>query len=469
MNDSASRHFLSHRHYDVVVVGGGAAGIAAALGAAKNGAQTLLVESAPFVGGELLSGLPIDGCLNARGEWIVGGVTRELLDACAPLGGYVGEVFDWRLNYGVCFDPEIIKLVIVEALAKHKVTLLLQTFAESVAVQDGSVSGIIARNKSGQHLITAKQFVDCSGDGDLAVWAGAPWEKGGAQGQLQPVSLVFRMGNVDYTKYLQFMRDNPEQFVLAENPVIDKTPAQCAAAVQEKGLPFCVLDARSSLLGEAIAGGEMFESTGIFMWPTSLVRREVGLNATRLSGVDATDSSQLSNALATLTGQVEMCRRFLTERVPGFADSHLSGVAPRVGVRETRRVLGEYILTGEDVLEGRKFEDGVAKGSHHIDLHGAGKDQERIPVRDGRSYDIPFRALIPQNLRNLLVAGRCFSSTREANGSARVMGPCLAMGEAAGTAAALCAFQNENDMRRLDTGVLRRQLKAQGAIVDGTH
>src|SRR5690606_6369648 len=109
-----------------------------------------------------------------------------------------------------------------------------------------------------------------------------------------------------------------EQFVLAENPVIEKTPAQCAAAVQEKGLPFCVLDARSSLLGDAISAGEMFESTGIFMWPTSLVRREVGLNATRLSGVDATNSSQLSNALATLTGQVEMCRRFLNEKIPGF-------------------------------------------------------------------------------------------------------------------------------------------------------
>jgi len=469
MQNSDSCQYLSHRHYDVVVVGGGAAGIAAALGAAKNGARTLLIERAPFVGGELLSGLPIDGCLNARGEWIVGGVTRELLDACAPLGGYIGEVFDWRLNYGVCFDPEIIKLVIIEALAKQNVTLLLQTFAESVVMRADSVSGIVVRNKSGRHLVTARQFVDCSGDGDIAVWAGAPWEKGSAQGELQPVSLVFRMGNVNYGQYLTFMRDNPEQFTLAENPVIEKTPAECAAAVQEKGLPFCVLDARSSLLGSAIEKGEMFPSTGIFMWPTSLVRREVGLNATRLAGIDATDAGALSGALATLTQQVEMCRRFLVERAPGFGDAHLSGVAPRIGVRETRRVLGEYVLTGDDVLQGRKFEDGIAKGSHHIDLHGSGKDQQRIPVQDGRSYDIPYRALIPRNLRNLLVAGRCFSSTREANGSARVMGPCLSMGEAAGTAAALCTALGIEDVRALNTDNLRRQLKAQGAIVDGTY
>lgn len=469
MNNSVSRQCLSHRQYDVVVVGGGAAGIAAALGAAENGAQTLLVESAPFVGGELLSGLPIDGCLNARGEWIVGGVTRTLLDACAPLGGYIGEVFDWRLNYGVCFDPEIIKLVIVEDLARRNVTLLLQTSIENVAVREESISALIARNKSGQLLITARQFVDCSGDGDVAVWAGAPWEKGSAQGELQPVSLIFRMGNVDYRQYLAFMRDNPEQFTLAENPVIEKSPAECAAEVCAKGLPFCVLDARSSLLAAAISNGEMFASTGIFMWPTSLVRREVGLNATRLSGIDATDTDALSNALATLTQQVEMCRRFLVEKTPGFGAAHLAGVAPRIGVRETRRVLGGYVLTGDDVLQGRKFEDGVAKGSHHIDLHGSGKEQQRIPVQDGRSYDIPYRALIPQQLKNLLVAGRCFSSTREANGSARVMGSCLAMGEAAGTAAALCAAQGIEDVRALDASDLRQQLQKQGAIIDGVH
>jgi hypothetical protein len=457
------------QHHDVVVLGGGSAGIAAALGAAKSGARTLLIESAPFVGGELLSGLPVDGCLNARGEWIVGGVLRELLDACVPLDGYVGEVFDWRLNYGVCFDPEAIKLVIVEALARHNVTLLLQTFAEDVVAQGGTLHGLMVRNKNGRQLIAARQFVDCSGDGDLAVWAGAPWEKGGTQGELQPVSLVFRMGNVDFQKYLEFMRDHPEQFVLAENPVITKTPAQCAAAVCAKGLPFCVLDARSSLLGDAIESGEMFASTGIFMWPTSPVRREVGLNATRLAGVDATDTSDLSNALATLTEQVQMCRRFLMKNAPGFADAYLAGVAPRIGVRETRRIMGEYILTADDVVRGRKFDDGIAKGAHHIDVHGSGKAQQRIPVRDGRSYDIPYRALIPQKLNNLLVAGRCFSSTREANGSARVMGPCLAMGQAAGTAAALCVAKDYQNVRDLKSDDLRQLLKTQGAILNGTH
>lgn len=460
---------IQNSNYDVIVIGAGSAGIAAALGAAKNGARTLLLESGPFAGGELLSGLPIDGCLNARGEWIVGGVVREMLDAADKLGGYIGPVFDWRLNYGVCFDPEIIKLVIIEMLAQNKVKTWLHTFAENVVMEGQKIQGIMAFNKSGRHLLTAKTYIDCSGDGDIAAMAGAPWEKGSAQGALQPVTLVFRMGNVDYQKYLSFMRENPEQFTLAENPVIDKTPAECAAAVYEKGLPFCVLDARSSLLGDAIKSGEMYPSTGVFMWPTSLQRREVGLNSTRIAGIDAMNTAALSEALSTLSQQVEMCLSFLRKNAPGFENAHLSGVAPRVGIRETRRILGEYVLTADDVLEGRKFDDGIAKGSHHIDLHGKGTDQERIPVKDGRSYDVPFRSLIPQNVENLLVAGRCFSSTREANGSARVMGPCLSMGQAAGTAAALMAKEDFVNVRDVSVEQLRGTLKEQGAIVDGTY
>lgn len=460
---------IQSSHFDVIVIGGGCAGMAAAIGAAQNGARTLLLESGPFAGGELLSGLPIDGCLNARGEWIVGGVTRDLLDDAAKLDGYIGPVFDWRLNYGVCFDPEVLKLSIVEKLAQTGVTTWLHTFAENVVVSKGRIEGILTLNKSGRHLLTADFYIDCSGDGDIAVQAGAPWEKGSQQGELQPVSLVFRMGNVEYSQYLAFMRDKPDQFTLAENPIIEKDRAACAAAVYEKGLPFCVLDARGSLLGGAIESGEMFPSTGIFMWPTSIPRREVGLNATRLAGIDATDTAALSQSLNTLSQQVEMCLAFLRKNAPGFENAHLSGVAPRVGIRETRRVMGEYVLTAEDVLQGRKFEDGVGKGSHHIDLHGSGTAQERIPVQDGRSYDIPYRSLIPLNVENLLIAGRCLSSTREANGSARVMGPCLSTGQAAGTAAALLSSDKQRNVRDINTDALRSRLKEQGAIVDGTH
>lgn len=457
------------RNYDVVVVGAGSAGVSAALAAARNGARTLLLESGPMVGGELISGLPIDGALNARGEWIVGGVMRELLDASDELGGYVGPVFDWRLNWGVCFDPEILKIVLIEELAKRGVTTLLYTLAQDVVMKDGRLDGIIVVNKNGPLLITADVFIDCSGDGDLAIAAGADYRQGGASGETQPVSLVFRLGNVDYGEFLAFMRDNPEQFILAENPVIEKTPAECAAAVADAGLPFSVLDARGATMNAAIEDGRMFETTAVYMWPTSLQRREVGLNTTRLAKIDATDMDALSAALSTLTTQVRLCTTFLKDDVPGFGDSHLSGVAPRVGIRETRRVVGEYELSTADVLEGRKSAHGIAKGAHHVDLHGSGRDQERIPVKDGRSYDIPYECLVPVGLHNVLVAGRCFSSSREANGSARVMGPCMAMGQAAGTAAALMKANGWQDARDVEVAELRETLKAQGGVVDGTN
>jgi len=455
--------------YDVVVIGAGAAGVAAATAAARNRATALLIESTPAIGGGLLGGLPLDGCLNARGEWIVGGCVRELIDECKALGGYVGPVFDWRLNWGVCYDPEIMRLAVAGVLRRYDVSLLLYSLVEGTDVSGGCVKGITVVSKAGRTRIKGKMYVDCSGDGDLAVLAGADYDKGGSHEEFQPISLVFRMSQVDFDGYLEFVRDHPVEYLLAESPVIEKTPAQCAEALWQAGYPFTALSAKGALLGQAIRCGEMFPTTALYMWPTSLVKREVGVNATRMANIDATDTTQLSHSYTDLHQQVQTCVTFLRGRVPGFQDAVLASVAPGIGVRETRRIAGEVVLTKEDVLEGRKRADGVAKGSHHIDLHGAGMEQTRVPVKDGRSYDIPYGCLIPKGLDNLLVAGRCLSSTRDANGSARVMGTCMATGQAAGTAAALCARQGHDDPRDLPVQMLRRTLLAQGAVLDGTH
>lgn len=460
---------LKTRHYDVLVIGAGSAGVATALAAKKNGANTLLVEAGPTVGGELISGLPIDGCLNSRGEWIVGGVVRELFDACDAAGGYVGPVCDWRLIWAVCVDPEIFKLVIVEQLARHGVPVLLYTFAEDVVMQGTRVTGVVVVNKKGRTLITADIVVDCSGDGDIAVLAGADFEHGSATGEFQPLTLVFRMGNVDYRAYLEFVRDNPEEFLVGEHPVWGKSRAEAALAVYESGQPFAALSADGPLLGNAIESGEMYPCTAIYAWPTSPQRQELGLNTTRVANIDATNTEKLSQALATLTDQVQTCIRFVKGNVPGFETAHLSGVAPRVGIRETRRIMGEYVLTGEDVMEGRKFDDGIAKGGHHVDIHGSGTAQVRVPVKDGGSYDIPYGTLVPRGLENVLIAGRCFSADRRAHGSARVMGQCMAMGQAAGTAAAMAVACNWTDVREVPVDGLRETLGQQGAVLEGTH
>ncbi|WP_382325820.1 FAD-dependent oxidoreductase [Hydrogenophaga sp. UC242_53] len=174
---------------------------------------------------------------------------------------------------------------------------------------------------------------------------------------------------------------------------------------------------------------------------------------------------------ATLSDQVWQCSAFMQRHVPGFEQAGFSGIATRVGVRETRRIVGHDSLSEDDVLSARKRDDGIAKGSHHVDIHQSGTGQIRIPVRDGGSYDIPWGCLLPQGVRNVVAAGRIFSSDRGANGSARVMGPCLAMGQAAGTAAALLLDSGAGvaDFATLPVQALRSRLQADGAILDGTH
>lgn len=461
---------LASSHHDVVIVGGGAAGIAAGVAARRNGLDVVLIEAGPYVGGELISGLPIDGCLNARGEWIVGGLARKLFDDVARAGGFAQALCDFRQMWAVCVDPEMLKLAIMQATARAGVPLRLYTFAEDVIVNDGALRGIVAVSKGQRVLITGDVYIDCSGDGDIAALSGAPYELGSPSGELQPVSLIYRLANVDYAAYVKWVDENPDDFLLAENPVLGfSSKREAATAAVAAGYPFVALAAEGTVLGKAIENRNMYPCTALYLWPTAPARREVGLNTTRMSGIDGTSPESLSESLSTLTEQVTSCIDFCRSSVPGFSAAELAGIAPRIGIRETRRIVGDYALTEDDVVTGRKSDRGIAKGGHHIDIHGSGTAQVRRAIQDGRSYDIPYDCLTPQGLTNLLVAGRCFSSTREANGSARVMGPCMAMGEAAAVAAAQVIEKRHVDVRDVDVDVLRGRLRSQGAVLDGTH
>ncbi len=454
-------------HYDVVVIGAGSAGVSAAISAAKNGAKTLLIEQTSVIGGDLLSGLPIDGCISSAGEWVVGGVIRELFDECDKMDGYIGGIYDWRTLWVVCIDPEIMKVVLIDAVDRHGVSVLLYSFAEDVVMSNGTIHGVVVVNKQHRTLVTAGVFIDCTGDGDIARAAGAPYELGGPEGELQPISMVFRMSNVDAHRLLTFVRDYPENVGLAENPIISKSKEECAQELYNQGYPKVFFENSGPLLREAIASGEMYPSSLLAITPISTRRKEVSVNSTRLDGIDGTEINQLSNTFPRLIQQVRKCEAFLRNRVPGFENAGLSGIAPRIGVRETRRIMGDYILTVDDVLGGQKSRDGVAKGCHELDIHGSGKNHWREQIKDGGSYDIPFGCLLPRGVSNLLVAGRCFSATREAHSSARVMGTCMAMGQAAGTAAAMSVL-SKTLPRQLSISRLREQLKEQGAILEGT-
>ncbi|MEF3311353.1 FAD-dependent oxidoreductase [Paenibacillus sp. GYB004] len=456
--------------YEVIVVGGGSAGIAAAAGAARNGARTLLIDAGPALGGELLSGMTIDGAINARGEWIVGGVLGELIDELKKLDGYVGAFNDWRLIRYLCVDPVAMQIAVMNVLRKYGVDVLLHTTVEDVVMDGERMTGVVIRNKSGRSVLGAGAFVDCSGDGDVCAMAGAPYEIGSPSGELQPVSMIFRLAGVETEPLLDFVREHPEHVAVGESEEIrgGRTDRELVEELYRQGQPTVFFKGNGPLLAEAIESGELFPTALIMIQPTSVPRKEVCVNATRVAHLNALNTKQLSGTMGELFDQIGICIRFLKNRVPGFEQAHLSGIAPRIGIRETRRIIGDYVLTGEDVGQGRKFADGVAKGCHHIDIHQEGSKQVRIPIANGGSYDIPFRSLLPQKLSNVLVAGRCLSADRQAQGTARVMGGCLAMGQAAGTAAALFGSERISNMRHLDVGGLRERLKQQGAVLEGT-
>jgi hypothetical protein len=214
----------------------------------------------------------------------------------------------------------------------------------------------------------------------------------------------------------------------------------------------------------------MFPTALIMIQPTSVARKDVCVNATRVArNILGTDSAAVSRTIPELMEQVWTTARFLRKRVPGFENAAFAGIAPRVGIRETRRIVGEHVLTGEEAINARKHKDVVAKGAQHVDIHQDGIKQVRIPIANGGSYDIPWGCLVPKKLENVMIAGRCLSATREGMGTARTMGPCMAMGQAVGTAAALGIDSRFKDIRKLAVPVLQQKLREQGAILDGVH
>lgn len=464
---------IDQRSFDVVVVGAGSAGIAAAISAASSGARTALVESGNLLGGELLTGMTIDGAISARGEQISGGILDRVIDKCEELGGFVRRLSDWRLIQYIAYDPEIMKIAVPQLVYDAGVSVFLQSFAEDVIVRDGHVGGVMLRNKSGRTLLRAKVFVDCSGDGDICVAAGAEVLPRDPDERLQPVSMMFRMAGVETAALLDFIVEHPEFFALGESEAIrrGRTDAELAEEIRRQGQPCVFLKGDAAFLGGAIARGDMYPTALIMIQPTSEARGEVCVNSTRVTLEDPLRPDDMASAMRELTRQVTTCSRFLRENLPGFARASLSGLAPKLGVRETRRIAGDHVLSTDEVKRGAKSPDGVAKGCHHIDLHEDGMGQTRIPIADGGSYDIPYGCLVPRNLGNVLMAGRCFSADRPAHGSARVMGGCMAMGQAAGLAASMACLQNseEGDVRSVPVPELRAGLKRIGAILDGVH
>jgi len=462
--------FKKDLYYDVVIAGGGTSGIIAAIAAGRMGVKVLLVERLDILGGELLSGLQLNGTKNVLGEWLIGGIPMEIINKCKEIDKFTECVFDWRLIWAYEVDPILLQLIIVDTLREAKVDVLLHTIATDVITKNNEVKALIATDGFNNFIIHGKRFVDDTGDGGIAVKSGAMFDfsKYTIKGEVQPISIIFRMNNIDIKRLLEFIRKHPKDIMLRESPIIKKTREECAEEVFKRGYPIACLDAKGPLLKKAIVSGEMFKTMGIYFMPVALARNEIALNTTRVADIDATRSDKISSKLPELYFQVNKCASFLNKNITGFEKSKICAVASKIGIRETRRIIGEYVLTKDDVLNARKFNDVIAKCGHHIDIHGSGRFQKRVAIPNGGSYDIPYRCLIPKKVENLIIAGRCISCSREANASARQMGTCMATGQAAGVACVLSLRYNVSP-RNLIYKKLGSELERQGVILRGTQ
>lgn len=418
--------------YDVAVLGGGPAGIAAAIAAARHGARTVLVERYGFLGGMSTVALvyPWMTFHTQTGEQVIRGIAQEIVDRLRERNASPGHLRDTIgfVHTVTPFHPEVYKVLAHEMLKEAGVHLLLHTWAGEVQTRDGRIERVMLHNKSGVMPLTSRVFIDATGDGDIAVQAGAPWEQGNREGRVQPMTMKFRMRGVSLEKIRDYMRRHPEEFyersLISELDRLPLTGVMGFYSIwKEASLPI----AREGVL--------------FFVGPHE---DEVLVNVSRVFGLDPTRAEQLTEAELEGRRQVLMLERFLRQSVPGFAEARISQVGSQIGVRETRRILGHYVLSGEDVLGGRRFDDCIARSGYPIDIHNpAGSGVTVGMIRGGGAYDIPYRAIVPQGVHNLLLAGRCISTTHEAQATTRLTPSCMAIGQAAGTAAAMAAAKGK--------------------------
>lgn len=419
--------------YDVVVVGAGSAGSAAAISAARLGASTLLVDRLAFMGGTSTAVLDTFYAFYTPGEpprRVAGGLGWEVVRRLTADGVAFERPNTYGAGTGVTYDSEALK-VLWERLAEQAgVDLLLHTWMTGVRVDDGRVTAIRLWNKGGARWVEASVVIDASGDADVCAMAGVPHDAPGEGGTVQSLSTLFKVANVDIA---------------------------AASAVPKREL--------WRLMAEAAASGDYRLPRIEGSWHRTPHEGVALIHMTRIPGVDATDPEQLTRAEVEGRRQVVEYHRFLRDRVPGFERSVVVATSPAIGVRESRRVHGDYRLTREDVLAGRRFDDEIALCGAPIEDHGAGGDTTWQYVGEGGVYGIPYRTLLPAGTEGLLVAGRCFSATHDAHASARSMATCMAMGQAAGTAAVMAAAVGAGP-RAVPVDALRERLALDGALLE---
>ncbi len=424
---SYTREIPVYKRFDVIVCGAGPAGICAAVAAARQGAKVALLERYGVPGGNLTCG-HVGPILGMVGKGTMRDELMALLEV--PDNDMIGRV-------GVAHDMQRAKTVLTEFIHHENIEVYLQTMVADALVEDRRITGVVISTKEGLLALEGKVVVDATGDGDVAAFAGCQIEKGREDGLMQPVTLEFTLDNVDEDRGVICIGD------------VDDVEFN-----GQRFLDYCKQCAQKGMLPEHLAA--------VRLHPT-VHKGERQVNTTQANGVDSTKIEDLYPAELALRGQIDTLIRFFRENLPGYENCKYIASGTTTGIRESRRVVGEYLITAEELAAGKRFDDVVVHRAEFIvDIHnpaGAGQAEEKIQYVV--PYDLPYGCFVPKGVDGLMTAGRCISGTHRAHASYRVMSICMAMGQAVGVAAALCARQGCQP-RELDVKALQKELAALG-------
>ncbi len=441
-----ARELKVRAEVDVLVVGGGPAGLMAAEAAAQDkNLKVMLLEQRGYMGGNLTIGLPILSFLGPKGNQVVKGGAQKFIDRMWAKNA-ASEHYPCKNHMSfTIIDPDQAKTVAWDIMDDAGVEVLLYVFVTDTIVENGKVKGVIIESKAGREVILAKTVIDCTGDGDVAFRAGVECNKGDENGGMQPPTLMFLMRGVETQKLRDAICNEPEKYDM------DVMPTS-----QFRKDKFITVGLRGRILEAQQNGYKVPVSRTILI--TGLEEDEIWVNMTRVSGVDSTDPVSYTKGEHDARVQMYEVMAYLKDFVPGFEKAWLERSAAFMGIRESRVIVGKYVMTAKDILEQKRFEDAIAVAGYPVDIHHAkGGDCTMLFCED--AYEIPYGVLVPQTVEGLLVAGRCSAMDHEAMAATRVMSTCMALGEAAGVAARVALADNvlpsEVDVDKVRTELLK--------------
>ena len=447
--------------YEALVVGGGPAGLAASINLARNGKKVLLVEKNGFLGGNLTLGLPILGFLDEFGNRCIAGFGEEFVQRLNSEGHSYYHRYCPKHNSVTNVDAEAVKFLAFRMCKEAGVDVILHMEVHNVCVKDRQIESVSFFGKCNELTVKAKEFIDCTGDGDLAFLSGCTFKKGRGEGhELMPPTVMCTLENVDVDKMLEYVEKHPEAMA-AMSSTIDTKPGYDAAYF--KADPNFVFVGMTDIFSRLRKEGKCPVDRGNMIAINGLHKGQMYLNTTRLLHVDATDIMDLTRAEIDGHLQNEKLVQTLRENVPGFENCYISSIAPNLGVRETRRFEGIYTLGVEEALSGTATPNSICLAGYKIHIHNNTENGTLFKTVK-KPFGVPYGCLVSSEIDNLMFAGRCISVDESVIGSVRVMSTCMAMGQAAGLACSM-ALDKGIKPKDVDVPALRDHLVKDGAIV----